>query len=58
MEYVVKGMIKFGDGGERRFEKRVEAKSERDAREKVYALFGSSNRVRRDRIKIEVVEHA
>lgn len=58
MEYVIRGTIKFGEGEERKFEKRVEAKSERDAKEKVYALFGSVNSVKRDRIKIEVVEHA
>ncbi|MGB9719806.1 MAG: 50S ribosomal protein L18Ae [Candidatus Anstonellales archaeon] len=57
MEYIVKGTIKFGESEERKFEKKVDAKSERDARERVFALFGSVNRVKRNRIKIEVVEH-
>lgn len=57
MEYIVKGRIKFGQGEERKFKKIVDAKSERDARERVYALFGSVNRLKRGRIKIEVVEH-
>ncbi len=58
MEFIIKGKIKFGKGEERKFEKKVDAKSEKDARERVYALFGSVNRIKRDRIKIEVVEHA
>jgi len=57
MEFIIKGRVRFGNGEERKFEKRVDAKSEKDAREKVYALFGSVNGLKRDRIKIEVVEH-
>jgi ribosomal protein L20A (L18A) len=57
MEFIVKGRIRFGDGEEKKFEKKVDAKSEKDARERVYSLFGSLNGIKRGRIKIEVVEH-
>ncbi|MFH1520430.1 MAG: 50S ribosomal protein L18Ae [Candidatus Micrarchaeota archaeon] len=43
-------------GGERTFTKQVEAKSEADATHKTYTLFGSTNGVKRNKIKIEKVE--
>ncbi len=49
------GKIKLGKG-ERKFSKQVEAKSERDAREKAYSLFGSLNGVKRSCVSIERVE--
>lgn len=41
---------------ERAFTKRVEAESEGAAKEKSYALLGSHNGVKRNKIKIERVE--
>ena len=41
---------------ERAFKKVVDAASENAAKEKAYALFGSHNRVKRNKIKIEKVE--
>jgi len=51
----VSGRITLGSG-ERTFEKQVEAESEGDAKHKAYALFGSQNGVKRNKIKIEKVE--
>jgi ribosomal protein L20A (L18A) len=55
MVFVVKGKILLKDG-ERSFSKKVEAKSERMAREITFCLFGSHHRVRRDKIIISSVE--
>lgn len=54
VKFTVNGKIKI-DGG-RPFSKEVEAKSEKDAKEKVYALFGSQNRLKRTKVKIEEVK--
>ncbi len=51
----VSGKIALGSE-ERAFAKEVEAESESDARHKAYALFGSQNGVKRNKIKIEKVE--
>lgn len=40
----------------RKFSRTVEAKSENDARDKIYAIFGSLNGVQRSMISIEKVE--
>jgi len=57
MEFTVNGTIVLG-AEQRNFSKKVEAPSENAAKEKVYALFGSENGVKRNRIKIEKVEKA
>jgi len=57
MKFTVSGKIKLGIG-ERAFSKEVDAESEGDARHKAYALFGSTNGVPRDKIKIDKVEKA
>lgn len=51
----VSGRITLGIG-ERTFSKAVEAESENAAKHKTYALFGSVNGVKRNKIKIEKVE--
>lgn len=55
MKWDVFGTIKLGKG-ERKFVKHVEASTENAAKEKMYALFGSHNGVKRSRIKIDRVE--
>ncbi len=55
MKYSVSGNIKLGSEN-RSFTKTVEAKSENDARDKVYSLFGSVNGIQRTMISIEKVE--
>ena len=57
MEFTVNGTIMLGTE-QRTFSKKVEAASENAAKQKVYALFGSVNGVKRNRIKIEKVEKA
>lgn len=55
MLFNVSGKIEL-NGGERKFTKKVEAKSELDAKNKTYALFGSQNGVKRNKIQIEKIE--
>ena len=55
MKYSVSGKMKLGPE-ERKFAKKVEAKSENDAKEKLYSLLGSVNGLQRSMIKIEKVE--
>lgn len=57
MEFNISGKLMLGKE-ERPFVKKVEAPTENAAREKTYALFGSNNGVKRNRIKIEKVEKA
>ena len=57
MEFTVNGTIVLGTE-QRTFSKKVEAASENAARQKVYALFGSVNGVKRSKVKIEKVEKA
>jgi ribosomal protein L20A (L18A) len=57
MDYKVSGKISLGSE-ERTFTKVVDAESENDAKHKAYALFGSTNGVKRNKIKIEKVEKA
>ena len=40
----------------RQFQKKVDAKSEKSAKEAVYGLFGSNNRLKRKDIVIEKIE--
>lgn len=55
MKYRVEGKIRVGEN-ERKFEKEVDGNSKRHALDKVYSLFGSHNRLKRTRIKIEKIE--
>jgi ribosomal protein L20A (L18A) len=55
MKFAVSGRMALGKE-ERTFTKAVEAESENAAREKAYALLGSHNGVKRNKIKIEKVE--
>lgn len=56
-------MVKFNVSGKitlgtevRTFSKEVEAETENAAKHRAYALFGSTNGVKRNKIKIEKVE--
>ena len=55
MKFTISGVISIGKD-KRKFTKEVEAESESHARDVLYALFGSANRVKRNQIKIENVE--
>jgi len=55
MNFSVYGKIRLGTE-ERTFKKTVEAASENAAKEKTYALFGSQNGVKRNKIIIDKVE--
>ena len=55
MLFNISGKINLG-GKERTFTKSLEAKSEADAKHKTYALFGSTNGVKRNKVIIEKVE--
>ena len=54
MKYLVSGEIKLKE--KRTFKKEVEGKSEKDAKDKVYCLFGSNNKLKRTRIIIKEVK--
>ncbi len=55
MNFTVSGKIVLGTE-ERTFVKSIDAKSENDARQRTYSLFGSLNGLERNKIKIEKVE--
>jgi ribosomal protein L20A (L18A) len=55
MEFIVSGKIMLGKEN-RTFSKKVTAESENDARHKAYALFGSANGVKRNKMRIEKIE--
>jgi ribosomal protein L20A (L18A) len=55
MKWNVIGNVKLGKAN-RKFSKSVEAASENAAKNKVCALFGSVNGVRRSNVKIETIE--
>ena len=55
VKFTISGRIKLGKE-KRIFTKEIEGKSENDAKEKVYALFGSYNKVKRVNVIIEKVE--
>jgi ribosomal protein L20A (L18A) len=55
MKFAVVGRIKLGRE-DRPFRKEVEAETENSAKEKAYALFGSNNGVKRNKIIIDKVE--
>jgi len=52
--FVVKGTFKAGHEWEK-FTKNVESQNEKNAREKVYSIFGSKHRIKRFLIKINDV---
>lgn len=54
MKFTVSGTLNIPNGT-RKFEKQVDAKSEKHAKDLVYALFGSVNGVNRKKVKIESV---
>ncbi|VVB99363.1 50S ribosomal protein L18Ae [uncultured archaeon] len=54
VKFTVSGTVGIPNGT-RKFEKEVEARSERHAKDLVYALFGSVNGVNRKKVKIESV---
>ncbi len=56
MKYLVTGVLTLPHSGERPFKKEIEAKSEEHAKDKVYALFGSHNGLKRTKIKIKEVK--
>ncbi len=55
VSFTVSGKITLGRE-ERAFAKKVEAPSENAAKEKTYALFGSVNGVKRNKVRIDKVE--
>lgn len=57
MEFNISGTIVLGKET-RTFTKKVEAPTENAAKEKTYALFGSVNGLKRNKVRIEKVEKA
>jgi len=55
MMFSAEGTIRVGKE-ERKFRKSVEAKSEKDAENKIYALFGSQSGLKRSAVKIGKIE--
>lgn len=55
MKFVVSGEMDLG-AETRKFEKTVDAESEKLARERIYSVFGSVHGLKRKRIKIISVE--
>ncbi len=54
-KFNVSGKITLGSE-ERPFSKEIEAETENAARHRAYAVFGSANGVKRNKIKIDKVE--
>ena len=52
--YRVKGTFKMGDFNAP-FNREIEAKDQKDAREKILSLFGSEHRCKRQYIKVEAI---
>lgn len=57
MKFVVAGELNLSEG-KRAFSKEVEAPSEGAARDKIYALFGSYNRLSRSKVIIATISKA
>ena len=55
--FVVKGTFKAGHDWEK-FTKNVESQNEKNAREKVYSIFGSKHGIKRFMINIDEVKEA
>lgn len=54
MKFTITGSVGISNG-KRKFKRTVDALSEAHARDKIYALFGSNNRLSRGQIKIDNV---
>jgi ribosomal protein L20A (L18A) len=54
MKFIISGIISLGKM-KRKFKKEIEANSKVHAIDKLYALFGSANRLKRSQIKIEEI---
>lgn len=54
MKFEIYGIMQLGNA-RRKFRKSIDANSEGDARNTLYALLGSANRLKRSQIKIEGV---
>jgi ribosomal protein L20A (L18A) len=55
MEFIISGSLRMGTGN-RTFTKQINAESELAAKEKVLALFGSQNGLKRSMIRIDKIE--
>jgi ribosomal protein L20A (L18A) len=55
-KFTVSGTINIGE--KRKFVKEIEAPTENAAKEKIYALFGSQNGIKRSGVSIEKIEGA
>ncbi len=56
MNYEINGVVNIKKGGERKFTKTFEAKTQKHAEELLYAYFGSKNNVKRSQIKITEIK--
>jgi large subunit ribosomal protein LX len=52
--FVVKGKFKAGSNWEK-FTKNVESQNEKNAKDKVYSVFGSRHSIKRSQIQIESI---
>ena len=57
INFVVTGTFKAGHSREK-FTKNVESQNEKNAREKVYSIFGSKHGIKRSMINIDAVKEA
>ena len=55
MKYKIEGIVRIKSGGERKFSKSFEAKSEKHAKELLFSYFGSKNGVKRSQVKITTI---
>ena len=53
MKFLVNGEINLGEP--RKFSKEIDAKTENDARQRVYSFFGSNNGIKRSAVSISSV---
>lgn len=54
MKFTISGVVRIGKR-QRKFKKEVEANSQSHAQDKLFALFGSTNNIKRNKVKIESV---
>lgn len=55
-KFTISGTIDIGE--KRKFVKEIDAPTENAAKEKIYALFGSQNGIKRSKVAIEKIEGA
>ncbi len=55
-KFTISGTINIGE--KRKFVKEIQAPTENAAKEKIYALFGSQNGLRRSHVTIDKIEGA